>query len=354
MTTRLGRKALWSIAVAAVAATVATTARVWAAEAPVPAPVQDSAKPAGDDADKSQTLEPGKADPVVVGVYVNQVHEFSLRENSFTVDFYVWFRWKNPALKPYETFSVIDGRIESKTDAVVKDLPGGEKHAYLRVVCKITKFFDTTDYPLDNHQLTIVIEEEDSETHLVKYVADEVNSAASPAIKLNGWVFARLNTVGSEQAYHSNFGDTSLPTGNETSYARVTTAVSFTRQGGTFFFKLFFGLWICCAIAFTVFWIRPSDVDPRFGLGVGALFAAIASMYVIASSLPDSNVITLADELHLIAFAFIFVTIAQSTLSLYWFQTEREAKSKSFDRLFRVLCPVGYIVLNVYAILHVG
>lgn len=337
--------------VATVAFVSATGVKVWGAEAPAaaaePAP---AAAPAAAEKAESKTAVEGKADDVVVGVYVNQVHEFSLHENSFTVDFYVWFRWKNPKIEPYKTFAVVDGRIESQTEATVKDLPSGEKHAYLRVVAKITKFFDTTEYPLDNHQLTIVIEEEDAETFLLKYIADAPNSAASPEIKLSGWSFARLNTFASEQAYRSNFGDTSLPTGNQTLYSRVTTAVSFTREGGTFFFKLFFGLWICVAISFLVFFLKPSDVDPRFGLGVGALFAAIASMYVVASSLPDSNVITLADMMHLIAFGFIFVSVAQSTISLYWFQTEREAKSKSFDRLFRVIAPVGYIIANVLAV----
>src|SRR5690242_4771958 len=88
------------------------------------------------------------AKEVVVGAYVNQIHEFSLRDNSFTVDFYLWFRWKDPDLKPYETFSVVDGRIESRTDAVVRELPNGERHAYTRVVAKITRFFDVSDYPL--------------------------------------------------------------------------------------------------------------------------------------------------------------------------------------------------------------
>lgn len=286
---------------------------------------------------------------VVVGVYVNQVHEFSLRDNSFTVDFYVWFRWKDPELKPYESFSVVDGRVESKTEPQLKQLPGGEQHAWVRVVAKITRFFDTTRYPLDNHQLAVIIEEENAESFQVKYVADAVNSAASREIKLSGWEFERLYTTASEQKYTSNFGDTTLPTGNESRYSRITTAVAFTRVGSTFFFKLFFALWVCTVIAFLAFFIKPTDVDPRFGLGVGALFAAIASQYTVASTLPDSNVLTLADKLHLVGFAFIFVSLAQSTLSLWLFQTEREKLSKLLDRIARVVCPLGYLIANFWA-----
>lgn len=285
---------------------------------------------------------------VTVGVYVNQIHEFSLKDNSFTVDFYVWFRWKNPELKPYETFSVVDGRIESKTEPALKDLPDGSKHAYARVVATVTRFFDIHAYPLDNHQLAVVIEEENDEVHLVRYVADAVNSAASPSILLPGWKFERLSTVAGEASYHSNFGDTSLPTGNESKYARLTTAVAFTRTGLTFYVKLFFALWACVLLATLAYFIKPSDVDPRFGVGVGALFGAIASQYVVASSLPDTNVITLADKMHLVAFFFIILSVTQSTYSLWLFESERVAASQRLDRVFRLASPLVYLLATVY------
>jgi hypothetical protein len=295
----------------------------------------------------AETGAPTKPEEVVVGLYVNQVHEFSLKENSFTVDFYLWFRWKNPELRPYETFSIVDGRIESQVEPIVRDLPDGSKHAYTRVVAKVTRFFDTRAYPLDNHQLTIIVEEEDSETHKLRYVADEVNSAASPTILLPGWVFQRLSTEAGVGKYRSNFGDTSLPTGNESDYARLTTAVSFTRIGATYFTKLFFALWVCVLVALLVFFIRPIDVDPRFGLGVGALFAAVASQYVVTAALPDTNVVTLADKLHLTAFFFILLSIVQSTWSLWLYENEKVEQSKRIDRLAQLTVPAAYVIANV-------
>lgn len=287
---------------------------------------------------------PATANQVVVGTFVNQIHEFSLREDSFTVDFYLWFRWKNAELKPYETFSIVDGRIESRTDPVVRELPTGEKHAYLRVVAKVTRFFDVTDYPLDNHALTIIVEEEDQEAHALRYVADVQNSAASPSILLPGWDFERLSSFAGVGAYHSNFGDTTLPTGNDAHYARLVTAVSFTRVGATFFIKLFFGLWACVLLSILAMFMRPTNTDPRFGVGVGALFGAIASQYVVANALPDTNVITLADQIHLVSFFFIISSVTQSTISLKLWEAERVDASHRLDVVFRWLLPVGYVV----------
>jgi hypothetical protein len=288
------------------------------------------------------------AKEVVVGAFVNQIHEFSLRDNSFTVDFYLWFRWKDAELKPYETFSVVDGRIESRTDPVVRELPNGERHAYTRVVARVTRFFDVSDYPLDNHQLAIIVEEEDLEAQKLRYVADVENSAASPSILLPGWDFERLNSSAGVGTYHSNFGDPTLPKGNESSYARLTTAVSFTRVGANFFIKLFFGLWACVLLSMLAFFMRPVNVDPRFGVGVGALFGAIASQYVVANALPDTNVITLADQMHLVAFFFIITSVTQSTVSLWLWETDRQVASHRLDVWFRLGMPMAYVFATAW------
>ncbi len=213
---------------------------------------------------------PAKPEDVTVGIYIDRIHELSLKENYFTADFYVWFRWRNGELAPYKTFSMVDARIESQTEPITKELPNGEHYAYVRVVARVTKFWDITEYPLDRHDLTIAIEEDASEDHLIRYVADTTNSGADPKIDIPGWTLHRTSSAAGIGEYRCNFGDVSLPTGNESRYGRFAVTMHFSRQGTLYFMKLFFGLWISAAIAFLAFFIRPQDVDPRFGLGVGA------------------------------------------------------------------------------------
>ena len=150
--------------------------------------------------------------------------------------------------------------------------------------------------------------------------------------------------------YHSNFGDPTLSTGNSSSYARLTTAVAFTRVGANFFIKMFFGLWACVLLSALAFFMRPVNVDPRFGVGVGALFGAIASQYVVANALPDSNVITLADQMHLMAFLFIITSVTQSTLALWLWETDRQAASQRLDMWFRIGMPLAYVACTALLI----
>ncbi|MBM4357942.1 MAG: hypothetical protein FJ096_07510, partial [Deltaproteobacteria bacterium] len=145
---------------------------------------------------------------------------------------------------------------------------------------------------------------------------------------------------------HSNFGDPSLEARNQTVYSKVSMPLFFKREGLSYFIKLFFGLFVAAGIAFLAFFIKPTDLDPRFGLGVGAIFGAIASEYVVAGALPDSAAITLADKLHIVAFGAIFLSIVQSTLSLHLFTNGDEERSKRLDKLSAIAVPLGYIALS--------
>lgn len=284
---------------------------------------------------------------VVVGVFLNQIYEISLKENFLTLDFYLWFRWKTPELKPYSSFAIVDGRIESKGEAVLKDMPDGSKYAYLRVVAKVTKFWDIRDYPLDNHTIDLIIEEEDQEDHAIQYAVDQQNSELSPNITVPGWKVSKKSVTAGLGTYKSNFGDLTLGSHAESRYGRVTLTLDFQRDSRTFFVKVFFSLWIAAMISFLTFFIKVTDVDPRFGLGVGALFAAVASQYVVSANLPETSLVTLADKIHGVAFAFIFVVILQSTISLWLFENEREAASKKLDKIFGVICPILYVAINL-------
>jgi len=294
---------------------------------------------------------PAGVQDIQVGAYVMHIHQVNIRENYFIADFYVWFRWKGDELKPYKTFTLVDAREESREEPVVNSLPDGSHYAYVRIVAKVTKFWDLRQYPLDGHDLDLNIEEEASEDHLVRYVADEENSGADESqISMPGWKLTKTEAFTGVGVYRSNFGDISLPKNQETRYSRLTLRMRFTREGDLVFLKLLFGVWVGAGISFVAFFIPPNRIDPRFGVGVGAIFAAIASEYIVTQSLPDTNIVTLADKLHVLAFAFIFASIVESTLSLYLVENGRQLQSKRLDRVARWSFPISFALLNAVTI----
>ncbi len=60
-----------------------------------------------------------------IGVYVVQVNGIDLKNSSFTVDFWLWFRSAARATSPIDAFEIVDGRVTSKTNVIKKTLPDG-------------------------------------------------------------------------------------------------------------------------------------------------------------------------------------------------------------------------------------
>ena len=135
-----------------------------------------------------------------------------------------------------------------------------------------------------------------------------------------------------EHTYETTYGDPSLSSTDFSTYSRVIVSFTMERHGLGLFFKLFGGLFIAVLISMLTFFISPKDLDPRFGLPVGAIFASIASQYVISSTLPQNQQLTLVDILHVLSFFYIFLCILFSTVSLHYMKSGKEQSSKKLDR----------------------
>jgi hypothetical protein len=322
------------------------------APAPAPAPPPAASGAATGDAPSSPSA-PTEGGPrkVIVGIFLNQIHGFSLRENKFEADFYIWFRWKGDDLNPLETLNLMNGRIDSK-ESVYESVREGERYSYCRIRATIITSFDVSRFPLDNHTITLEVEDNDLEDDKLVYLPDVENSDLSPSVQVPGWQVAGARPAVVRNIYKTNYGDIALPPDQPSYYSRFVYSVALERRGFSYFGKLFLGVFVTAALAFLALFIKPTNVDPRFGLGVGAMFAAVSLQYIISSSMPETAGVTLADQLHLVGFTYIFLSIAASTISLYLFENGHEDASRRLDRI-AILGGVGtYVALNSFLVLR--
>ncbi len=217
-----------------------------------------------------------------------------------------------------------------------------------RLTVKITKFFDITRFPCDDHLLTIAVEHPAHRRQEVLFIADRGNSSVSSRVDVPAYRLQPAVVLEKPHSYKTTLGDPRLASGSKATYSQLRLGVGLERAGWGLYYKLFQSLYVAVLIALLVFFIEPIEVDPRFGLGVGALFAAVANAYVISSHVPDTGVLALADVVNGLGIVVILLTLLLSTLSLHLSSVRgEEAVARAFDRLsFAVLLP-GYILLNV-------
>ncbi|MBA3256525.1 MAG: hypothetical protein H0T64_07725 [Pyrinomonadaceae bacterium] len=293
------------------------------------------------------TAPPAGANPVRAGIYVDRIIDLSVKEASWPVDFYLWFRWNGTGVDPGENFQIVDGSIESK-EKVDEYTSGDERYVLHRVVARITKFFDVSRFPRDDHVLTINIESPASERRELLFVADKESSGLSSRVRIPGYSIYRQAVIEKPHAYSSTHGDPRLAAGTEKVQSQLRMGVWIHRQGSGFYMKMFVALYVAVGVALIAFFIKPTDVDPRFGLGVGALGAVLVNTYVTSSLVPDTGVMTLADIVNHVGIVTIFLSLMESAISLYLYERRgKKLLSRLFDKVSFVIFFAGYLVINL-------
>jgi hypothetical protein len=302
---------------------------------------------------ESETSEPAQ---VAVGIYLNQVREVSLRDSQFVVDFWIWFRWKKDTkvegevLDPLKAYEVSGGDIESRANEFREELAGTEwTYATERVVARVMQVFDVSQFPQDRHRLVIAIEDGDHEEALVTLTADSANSRIDPKLHVPGFRVRNFDSTVVQHAYKTNYGDVTLPSDSESIYSRCEFALDIKRPGFGYTLKLMWGMWLSALVALLALFIKPVNVDPRFGLPVGAIFAAMANQYILSSILPDSATVTSADIAGMATIIVILIGVAESVTSLWLYEDEQVARSKRLDRYTIFIVLALYVAVNVYA-----
>lgn len=295
------------------------------------------------------TALPEGANPVKVqaGIYVDRIIDLSVKEARWTVDFYLWFRWNGTGVDPGEKLQIVDGAIESK-EKVDEYTSGDERYVLYRVVARITKFFDVSRFPRDDHVLTINIENPASERRELLFVPDKESSGVSSRVRIPGYSTYQEAILEKPHAYRSTHGDPRLAAGTEKVQSQLRMGLWIHRQGLGFYLKMFVALFAAVGVALIAFFIKPTDVDPRFGLGVGALGAVIVNTYVTSSLVPDTGVMTLADIVNHVGIVTIFLSLMQSAISLYLYEKKgKKTLSRLFDRVSFLIFLPGYLVINL-------
>ncbi len=293
-----------------------------------------------------------EATPVTVGVYVERIPSLSIKETSWKAVFDLWFRWEGDLLNPGEDFVLMDGTIDAK-EKLVESQEGAEHYVRYRVSATFTKSFRITRFPIDEHLLTLALESGDKRRSEMVFVPDTGSTTVSSRVAVPGYKLTEFKGIEKAHSYKTTRGDPKLLVGTKSTFSQYRFGMSIQRDGWGLYFKMFQALFVAVGVAMLACFIKPTDVDPRFGLGVGGLFAAVANSYLVGSYVPDTGEFALADVVNAIGIVAILVTLIESTVSLYlWDRCGEEALSQRLDKVsFSIMlsCFVGLNLLLLIA-----
>lgn len=286
---------------------------------------------------------------VKAGIYVTSIHDIDFKEKEYTVDFWLWLKYKNKDFNFVENLEIPQAKTVTKSFSTI-DTSGNQVYLLMKLQCIMKDSWAIDNFPFDKQKLRLSIENSQFDSNSFVFVPDTVGKQYDHRFTLRGWNIDSLNISAGTKIYETAFGDETIKP--HTEYSNFKVRVSLSRDAMGLFWKMFLGMYVAFLIAFMCFYIHADSIDSRFGLSVGSLFAVIGNKYIIDGSLPESTTFTLVDTLHGITLVFILVVIISTAFSLRMIKKGKAEQANKFDKVFALVMLITYLTLNIFFILQ--
>jgi len=286
-------------------------------------------------------------DTVHTGIYITSIHDIDFKQKEYTVTLWLWLKYKNKEFDFLQNLEIPQAKTFSKSFSTI-DTSENRVYILMKLQCVMKDSWQINNFPFDKQNLRLSFENSQFDSHSLIFFPDSVGNHYDPRFTLSGWNINSLNISTSINGYETAFGDDDFEKPHS-DYSAYRVAIEIHREAVGLFFKMFLGMYVAFLIAFLCFFI-DSNVEARFGLSVGAVFAVVGNKYIIDSALPESSSFTMVDMLHSISLLSVFAIIASSVYVLSLIKKGQIEESRKFDRMAATFIFSLYFILNVYFI----
>lgn len=262
------------------------------------------------------TLEqiPPTAQPVRVGFYGLNIYNLDIASNSYFLDAYIWFRWKgkiDPIADLEFANAVDDWGMTQKPGYEKPQLqPDGSFYQILRVEGRFIQPFNLARYPLDQQQISIMLENSIYTAKDLVYLADTQDSGYADTLAIHGWSITDWSSQNLLRTYSSNFG---LAIPDTSPYSVVRFAILIERPVSYFIWKLLFPLMIVLMSGCGALLLHPSYADSRVVLPVTALLTVVFLQQSYSNDIPEVGYLVLLDKIYALAY-FLIITAVMAAI----------------------------------------
>ncbi len=287
----------------------------------------------------------GQPDTVTVGSYVISVHDINFRDKEYTMRFWLWFIYDNPDFDFSSQLDITNAKSIDPPEIFLDSL-NGKAWAIMKMKTTMKERWRVADFPFDEQHLQVQIENALFDNSSLVFKPDVKGSTYDKDDALDGWAIKNFRVTSHTNSYETGFGDPA-PNRSLQHFSAFLIEMDMERNAWGLFLKIFIGMYIAFLISIISFTIQVSELEPRFGLPVGGLFATVGNKYIIDSILPETSAFTLVDSLHTLTFLGIFGTLVVSAIALRKFDNGKKEESIRFNHIASRWVIALYILANV-------
>jgi len=276
-----------------------------------------------------------KEDKTIVSIGISLIHigKIDVREQSFYAEFYLNLKWKgNRTAKNFELLnatnysrSFYEVWTESDTNWIT---------------CKIKGTFrnemDVSNYPIDNHILTIRIGDYVYTKDSLEYIINEEISRPYEKLRLFEW---KIKRYGVKVIDSFEF---------ETQFSIAEYSIEVHRKPGPFIIKIFIPILIIICVSLLTLFVSKEHLEVCIAIGITSLLSLIALHFSISNHLPDVNYPTKIDLLIMGSYFLIFLNLIEVVIAYNYFKIGDKKVTHRLDKYSRWLLPLAYIIFLLF------
>lgn len=270
--------------------------------------------------DKKKTAPPqqekqGAAPQMVdVGVWPTVIYNLDVHSNTFYMTAYVWFIWRGE-IDPTQTVEFTNnveswGLTKAKTYPNPITFPDGRKYQCLRIEGRFFQPFSLKRFPLENHTLSLSIEDNTYAADRLVYRFDQRRSGLDSGLNIPGWTVDSWRGAEGVHHYNTNLGDETVG-GDSSDYGTILFEVKVTRPVNFFIWKMLLPLLIILLACWTALLLHPSQLASRAAMTGTALLTTVFMQQGYTSNLPEVNYLVLMDKIYVVVYLLIILSLVQ-------------------------------------------
>lgn len=276
----------------------------------------------------------GEAPTVVkVGVWINAIEKVDVPSQTFTIDFYVWFKYEGE--KPNIEFL----RGSPTAMSLIRE---EENYLEYRVKGIYVSSLNFRNFPFDEHLLRVELEDKNRGVSELVFEPDEEESGLDPELTVPGWEVKDFKLYVDQHVYPDE------------NYSRFIFGVTVYRSKTSAFFKYFFPILIITLISLLTFSISVKNFGQRVGICVTTLMSAVAYHLAALSGLPSLGYLTLFDRIMLVVYTLFLYNLVVSVQAMRLVEAGKVREAEGFETRMQNFLPFFALGLFLVYVLLLG
>jgi len=296
-----------------------------------------------------------KAMVVYTGMEINKVRDINIRESSYFMDFYIWFR-SNGEFRPEDIeFTNADGDLELE-EPVTVDITEDMVYRAYRVKGVFKDEFLLNNYPFDKHTLTMEFHHPGiTREHLI-FVRDELGM--DPGVDLladlkqqraldgPGWNFSQVDFFQDTVEIDTRLGHPDLLDSKASDeFSRFNSTIQIERKTASYSIKNLTPLLLLVGMAYLMFFMRPDQLGVRIGIGTTVFLATAFFSVRLSNELPNIGYLVAMEYLFISLYVLALFGIFVSIVSFMGDQKTGDDGEMLIMRLLLLGGKVGYPIV---------